>query len=157
MNTQNTTLNIFALDLRKQAPRSPRTRLGGFALLPRLLDKARADSVGAIGDYHTNCMIDQEFLSFAGVDYHELRSQLELGKSDGEIMEWVQANATEQRSPWEIEQWSDYQNRRAPKPFTEVEAYFRGVLESLSKSRSDVTTWTDLLDLDDYCSFGGVA
>jgi Domain of unknown function (DUF5069) len=30
---------IFALDLTKRPPRSPRLRLGGYALLPRMLDK----------------------------------------------------------------------------------------------------------------------
>lgn len=157
MNTQTNTISIIALDLAKQAPRSPRVRLGGYAILPRLLDKARADIAGMIGEYHTNCLIDQEFLGFAGIDYGDLRDQLELGKSDSEILGWIEANAKNTRSPWEIEQWSEYQNRRAPKPYTELEEYFRGVLKQWNASRGDVRTWVDLLDLDDYCSFGGVA
>ncbi len=157
MNTQKNTLAIVALDLTKQAPRSPRVRLGGYAVLPRLLDKARADISGTIGEYHTNCMLDQEFLSFAGIDYQSLRAQLELGKGDGEIFEWIEENATHSRTPWEIDQWNEHQNRRSPKPFTELEDYFRGVLETRNKSRGDVVSWPDLLDLDDFCSFGGVA
>ena len=132
-------------------------RLGGYAVLPRLLDKARADIAGTIGEYHTNCMLDEEFLTFAGIDYSEIRAQLELGKNDGEILEWIESNAKNQRGPWEIEQWCDYQNHRSPKPFTELETYFREVLERLNRSRGDVRSWPDLLDLDDYCSFGGEA
>ena len=31
-----------------------------------------------------------------------------LGKGDGEIFEWVHANAKTPRTPWEIEAWSGY-------------------------------------------------
>ena len=88
---EETTLS-HAPDLTRQAPRSPRVQLGGYALLPRLLDKCRADIEGNIGEYHTNCAIDQEFLTFAGVEYSELRVQLEEGKKDGEILQWIQEN-----------------------------------------------------------------
>ncbi|HEV2990626.1 MAG TPA: hypothetical protein VG759_19475 [Candidatus Angelobacter sp.] len=30
------------------------------------------------------------------------------GKGDGEIFEWVHANAKTPRTPWEIEAWSGY-------------------------------------------------
>lgn len=157
MNSQTNTNAIVAPNLTTQAPRSPRVRLGGYAVLPRLLDKARADIAGTIGEYHTNCPLDVEFLTFVGIDYKEIRSQLELGKGDGEILKWVEENSRNERRPWEIEQWNEYQSSRAPRPFTDPEKYFRGVLEGLSKSRGDVTSWLDLLDLDDYCSFGGEA
>src|ERR1035437_9387261 len=39
---QRNIMAIFAFDLTKQAPRSPRVRLGGFVILPRCLDKGRA-------------------------------------------------------------------------------------------------------------------
>jgi hypothetical protein len=34
-------------------------RLGGFALLPRMLDKCRATIAGKQGEYHYNCPNDQ--------------------------------------------------------------------------------------------------
>jgi hypothetical protein len=37
-----------APDLTKRPPRSPRVRLGGLALLPRMLDKGRATVAGTI-------------------------------------------------------------------------------------------------------------
>ena len=39
-------------DLTKQAPRSPRIRVGGYAILGRTLDKCRALIAGNIGEYH---------------------------------------------------------------------------------------------------------
>src|SRR5690606_17977213 len=126
-------------------------------ILPRLLDKCRASLAGTIGDYHTNCAIDQEFLSFVGIDYSELREQVASGKSDGELLRWIEARAATPRAPWEIEQWSAYQARRAPAPRTEAHDYFMATLASHSKERGDIRSWADLLDLDDYCSFGGAA
>lgn len=148
---------IAAPDLTAHAPRSPRSRLGGFAILPRLLDKCRADLVGRIGEYHTNCTIDQEFLSFAGIDYDVLRERLAEGLSDGEVLKWISSNAGETRTPWEISQWSDYQNHRSPAPNTGLYEYFSNTLSTIGEGREDIRSWADLLDLDDYCSFGGVA
>ena len=45
-------INYSVPDLSRHPPRSVRVRLGGFAHLPRLLDKARAESVGKNGPYH---------------------------------------------------------------------------------------------------------
>ena len=155
----NTEMNKHknAPDLTTCPPRSPRITLGGYAILPRLLDKVRADLAGVIGEYHTNCPIDKEFLTFVNIDYDELRAQLKLGKGDGEILEWIEGNAGSPRSPWEIQHWSNYQNHRAPGSLTDMEDYFRDTLGSLNRLRSDVKSWSDLLDLDDYCSFGGAA
>lgn len=157
MNTQNNDIALRAPDLTAYAPRSPRCKLGGYSILPRLLDKCRADLAGTIGEYHTNCPIDQEFLAFAGIDYAGLRERLAIGAGDGEVLRWIQENAANRQSPWEIEQWSEYQNRRAPQPHSEMADYFLSTLASHSKTRGDVRSWADLLDLDDYCSFGGVA
>src|SRR5512135_190240 len=51
-----------APDLTKRPPRSPRVRLGGYVILPRMLDKGRAAVAGTPGEYHYNCPMDQGFL-----------------------------------------------------------------------------------------------
>ncbi|HYY31745.1 MAG TPA: DUF5069 domain-containing protein [Chthoniobacterales bacterium] len=87
----------------------PRQRLGGYALLPRMLDKGRAKIAGTSGEYHYNCPLDQPILNFLGLDPGALREQLATGKGDGEILQWISENAQHKHAPWEIEQWSDYQ------------------------------------------------
>ncbi|HEX7632014.1 MAG TPA: DUF5069 domain-containing protein, partial [Lacunisphaera sp.] len=42
-------VNYSAPDLTRHPPRSPRTRLGGYVQLPRLIDKARAVAAGTAG------------------------------------------------------------------------------------------------------------
>src|SRR5947208_15967476 len=80
------------VDLTQRPPRSPRVRLGGYAILPRMLDKGRATIAGKNGEYHYACPLDQRFLDFTGIDPEPLKAQLAAGKGDGEILEWLQSN-----------------------------------------------------------------
>jgi hypothetical protein len=149
--------DFFPPDLTKRPPRSPRIRLGGYMLLPRMLDKGRAEIAGKGGEYRYSCPLDQRILSFLGLDSEALREQLAAGKGDGEILEWIDANAKHQHSPWEIEQWSDFMQRRGPDSDAESLQVFAEMVGKLSKTREDIKTWADLLDLDDHVTFGGKA
>jgi hypothetical protein len=145
-----------APDLTQRPPRSPRARLGGYVLLPRMLDKGRATIAGKNGEYHYNCPLDQAILGFLGLDPEALKVELAAGKGDGEILEWINANAKLQRTPWEIAQWSAWRETVVP---TDVETreYFNGLHKQAGEKREDIATWSDMLDLDDYVTFGGKA
>jgi hypothetical protein len=145
-----------APDLTKQPPRSPRVRLGGYATLPRMLDKGRATIAGKHGEYHYNCPLDQRLLGFAGIDADALKKQLAAGKGDGEILEWFEKNAKHKRSPAEIAAWSAFAEHRAPAD-VESRQYFNDLHSKSAPKREDISTWFDLLDVDDYVSFGGKA
>ena len=145
-----------APDLTKRPPRSPRVRLGGFALLPRMLDKGRATIAGKNGEYNYACPLDQRFLDFTGISPDALKKQLAAGKGDGEILEWVLKNAKHKRTDFEIAQWSDFAERRAPAD-AESREYFNKLHAQAASRREDIVTWFDLLDVDDYVSFGGSA
>lgn len=43
--------NTLAMDLTKDYPRSPREQLDGIMILPRAIDKARAQLEGKLGEY----------------------------------------------------------------------------------------------------------
>ena len=149
------TSNIPAPDLTQRPPRSPRCRLGGYVLLPRMLDKGRATLAEKNGEYHYNCPLDQHILNFLGLDPEKLLAELKTGKGDGEILEWIQQNAKNKRGPWEIQQWSDYHDRRGPDSDAETLQFFTGYVTKFTTTREDIRTWSDALDLDDYVSFGG--
>jgi Domain of unknown function (DUF5069) len=145
-----------APDLTKRAPRSARVRLGGYALLPRMLDKGRATIAGKNGEFHYNCPLDQHILEFLGLDAEALKKELETGKGDGEILEWITANAKNKHTAFEIEAWSDFMNRRAPADL-ESRQYFHEAQTKMAPKREDVSTWSELLDIDDFVTFGGIA
>jgi len=143
-----------APDLTQRAPRSPRVRLGGYVILPRMLDKGRAVIAGKNGEYNYACPMDQRFLDFVGIDPEALKQQLAAGKGDGEILAWIQQNAKHPHNDAEIAHWSTYAEQRAPSD-TESREFFHGVHAKVAPKREDIASWFDLLDLDDYVSFGG--
>ena len=148
---------IANTDLTQRPPRSMRSRLGGFVLLPRILDKGRATLAGKNGEYNYNSPTDQHLVRFLGLDLEALLEELAKGKVDGEILEWVKANATTPRAPWEIEAWSAYIEKRGPDSDAETLSGFAEYVGQHSKTREDIKTWFDALDLDDFVSFGGKA
>ena len=152
--TTDTEKRIVAPDLRQRPPRSPRVRLGGYVILPRMLDKGRATIAEQNGEYHYACPIDQHLLNYTGIDPDQLKEELAAGKGDSNILEWIQANARHNREPWEIVQWSSYHEARVPSDY-ETREYFNELHEQASVLREDIVTWFDLLDLDDYTTFGG--
>ena len=80
--------NLGAPDLTRRPPRSPRSRLGGYTLLPRMLDKGRATLAGTNGEYHFNCPLDQRFLGFAGIDPKKLLAELQTHRWDRAPTSW---------------------------------------------------------------------
>ncbi len=146
---------ISAPDLRQGPPRSPRCRLGGYVILPRMLDKGRATIAGQNGEFNYDAPFDQHVINFLGFEPAALLEQLAAGKGDGEILAWLSAGARHQHTPWEIEQWSEYMLRRTPDSDEETLMFFFRRVGSFTKTREDIRTWMDLIDLDDLVTFGG--
>ena len=109
----NTNMNP-APNLTQRPPRSPRIRLGGYVILARVLDKARAELAGTAGEYKYNNPMDRHWFRFTGITPEALKAELATGKGDGEILAWVEEHAQPKRLPWEIQQWSAYHNERGP-------------------------------------------
>jgi hypothetical protein len=146
---------ISAPDLTKRPPRSPHCRLGGYVTLPRLLDKGRATIAGTNGEFNYDAPIDQRLKDFLGLDMDALKEELAAGKGDGEILEWINANAKHKRAEWEIDAWSSFMTRRGASGDVETLQFFVEYVGKFSKDREDVKTWFDLVDLYDHVTFGG--
>ena len=147
----------YYIDLTRRPPRSFRVRLGNYVVLARMLDKGRATLAGKNGEYIYNSPTDQRLVQFLGFDPDALLKELATGKSDGEMLEWVQAHSKTPRSAWAIEAWSAFMEKRAPDSDAETLASFAKLLGRLSKTREDVKTLFEFGELDDYVSFGGKA
>jgi hypothetical protein len=119
-----------------------------------MLDKGRALIVGKQGEYDYACPTDERFLNFVGIDPEALKKQLATGQGDNEILEWIEKNAKIKRTDSEIAAWSVHCERRAPSD-TDSRDFFQGIHAKVAPKREDITTWFELLDLDDYVSFGG--
>ena len=147
-------MSLHTPDLTKFPPRSARIRLGGYVILPRCLDKGRATLAGKNGEYHYACPLDMAFLDFVGIDPEALKK--ELGKSDTEVLAWITAKAKNKRSEPEIIAWTQWQENRAPNT-PDSRDYLNGLHKGAAAARTDIITWFDALDADDYASFGSKA
>lgn len=145
------------MNLTQRPPRSPRVRLGGYVLLPRLLDKCRAEIAGTAGEYHYNCPMDRRFMDFAGVDHEALKAEVAKGLGDGEVLAWILKNRQHQHSDWEIAQWSAYRESAAPSDNEGREFVSQQIANGGGAEREDLGTWFDYLDFDDHVTFGGKA
>lgn len=148
----NSRVNYQAPDLTRHPPRSPRTRLGGYVHLPRLIDKARAVAGGRVGDYHYPCPFDKKFFGFTGLDADAFLAEVKSGKSDAELLAYVQAKST--RQPSEIASWSSWMEQWTPSA-PDVREFFNEVHRKNAPHREDIATWFEWLELDDFVTFGG--
>ena len=138
-------------DLTKEAPRSPKTKLGGFVILARTIDKCRALLWGNIGEYHFDCPLDNMLFGPMAIDANEFKAEVERGASDQEMVQWMQAHG-KMKSPEEVRAWSEQMMAANPYENPEKRDWF---VEQVSVYKLDpkTTTLFDWLDVDDRESY----
>src|ERR1700680_2256668 len=97
---------VSGLDLTTVAPRSPRVRVGGYALLGRNIEKGRALVGGNIGYYHFDCPLDNMLFGFKGVKGDDFKAEIEKGANDREMAQWGDAHGYQQ-PPDEVQSGCD--------------------------------------------------
>jgi len=87
-----------ARDLIMQPPRSPYEKFLGLVNLPRLLDKARADLAGKLGEYHWRVGQSLALLEFLGIGPDDLFEAAQRDSSDVVLCQWILENMAERSS-----------------------------------------------------------
>ncbi len=135
------------MDLRKNYPHSPREKMAGYAHLARMIDKCRATLAGTQGEYKYPCPLDQWLLEFSGIKAEQFTAAVRSTRDDKAVADWFKKTA-KPHSADEIERWN--QTFLSSEPDTdEKRAYHRGLVNAIDLSRTDITTWVDMLDLDE--------
>ncbi|MGC2404970.1 MAG: DUF5069 domain-containing protein [Candidatus Cybelea sp.] len=134
------------MDLTKEYPRSVHEKWQGVVQLGRTIDKGRAVAHGNIGEYHYNCPMDQAVLGFLGINHERLLDAIHNANGDVEIEAFTRP-FIEGKSRDELERW----NREwlSHEPEGESRNAFLNLRAQIAPDRTDVTTWPDLLDLDE--------
>jgi hypothetical protein len=121
--------------------------MAGIVSLPRVIDKARADAEGTLGDYDVDCPHDRPVLEFLGTDYATFSAKIkDLKYDDAAIEAWARTKLAA-HPPAEIAAFNAA--RRNWGPDEHSRPYFDQLRAKVAAGRSDVTTWFDLLDLDE--------
>ena len=141
-------------DLTSRAPRTPYCRdVAGIYALARMADKGRADRAGHLGDYIYNCPIDQAVLEFLEISAEDFQEAAYRNPNDLELGNWIREQSA--RTQDQISTFNMRISRKGPEN-DEQRAIFEKAIHNVAPERTDVTTWFDLLDLDDEASFNAV-
>ncbi len=141
---------ITGKDLTNEAPRSPRLRVGGYAILGRTIDKCRALVAGNIGEYHFDCPLDRTLFGFKGIRGEDFRAQIEQGRSDEEIIEWLNQSG-EEKTPAQIRRWSEKMEASSLHDDLEKRDFFVEETKKLGLDPEKTTTFA-WLEVDDRVS-----
>ena len=136
-------------------PRSPREKLGGYILLPRLIDKVRlAAKEDLPPEYHGNLLnpafalaLDARFLTFTGLESEVLRQAILSADSDEAVLAWVQQHA-KPHSEQEKQAWANAVD--GYRPDAAVVAHRKKLYPALA-AKVDVAAISvlDLIDMDE--------
>ncbi|MBV9008296.1 MAG: DUF5069 domain-containing protein [Verrucomicrobia bacterium] len=143
-------LRSVTRDLRKQPPRSPREKLGGFVIAARMVDKARADLLGINGEYNFYpCGLGAYFWKFTGLDAMKFKEFVGTGAGDEEIDRWIRENAT-QKDALAIIKWNNEMiGLRLCDLSDQVQEYFETYIPQFCKPESKVKFFFDVYDVEE--------
>jgi len=139
-----------AKDFTKEPPASPSDRVGGYVILARLADKARASFLGGnLSDYHTDCPLDHMLLDWKGVPYADIKKEIVAGADDEALAKYLDAHGTK-KSAEEIEKWSDSMEEMNPYMNPEKKEWWVGECAKMDLDPSTTTLfeWLDAGDAE---------
>ena len=145
-------MSTQAKDLTKEAPASPSSRVGGYVILARLADKARAAFLGGnVGEYHTGCPLDLYLLDWKGVAYDEIKQEIVNGADDHALAAYLDTHG-QPKTREEVAAWSD--SMEAASMYSDPQKG-KVFAERVSKLGLDPATTTTFqwLEADDKASY----
>jgi hypothetical protein len=135
------------MDLRIDFPRSMRVTLAGYVHLARMIDKCRAVLAGTEGEYIYPCPMDERLMEFAGITSETFTAAVKANPTDDGVAAWFQEVATPHTSD-ELEEWNQKLLLRGPSSPESLER-FNKYRDAVDPSRTDITAWSDLQDLEE--------
>ncbi len=118
----------------------------GIVQLARTTDKAKAVVEGRIGEYKYDCPMDQGLFEYLGMDPKAFLSIVKDAKDDLEIEKYANTFVAK-KDPRSVEAFNKKWLSEAP--IGESLKHFNELRSKIAPSRTDVTSWSDLLDLEE--------
>lgn len=144
------------LDLRTRPPRSPYEELDGLMLMPRTIDKLRAQLPGGNpGEYYINGPIkgiSGYLLERLGIGEDELREAVRDSESEVDVAAWLRDHTDASQYPA-----INATLRRIKPKHAENEAWLRAEYAATIAAHPELEFIVDILVADDRRLYGGVA
>lgn len=124
-----------------------RVKLAGHVHLARMIDKCRAVLAGTEGEYIYPCPMDERLMEFAGMTSDQFTAAVKANPDDAGVVAWFQQSARSHQ-PAELDEWNQTLLARGPSSPASA-AKFKKYLDAIDPSRTDITAWADLQDLEE--------
>jgi len=134
------------MDLSKVFPRSPKQKIAGLVHLGRMIDKARAYKEKRLADYIYPCPLDNIILNFLCIEADTF-ANITVEKKEEEISNWVK-ELIKSKTPSDLVLINKIILEKKPDSEDRLQ-YYNKTRDKIDPSRSDVTTWADLMDLEE--------
>ena len=135
------------MDLRTGFPRSMKVKIAGHAHVARMIDKCRATLAGTEGEYIYPCPMDERLLEFSGLTSEQFTAAVRANPTDEGVAAWFAQSAKPHRLD-QLEEWNQTLLARGPSS-PESAVKFKKYLDAIDPSRTDITAWSDLQDLEE--------
>ena len=124
-----------------------RVKMEGYVHLARMIDKCRAVLAKTEGEYIYPCPMDDRLMKFSGITDKEFTAAVKASPSDDAMAKWFTQTA-KAHPPAELEAWNRMMLSRGPST-SEKQEYFNKLRNAVDSSRTDLTAWADLQDLEE--------
>ena len=142
------------VDLEVRPPRTAFLRsVAGIVGAARMADKARGKRAGRLGAYKygDDSFVDRSILEFLGISQDNFEEAAWNNPNDAELTEWIRAQAAYTASTVSVlNEWLTGRGIHTPG----IEETFRTRRDEVCPGRVEVTTYLELMDIDDELSFG---
>ncbi len=135
------------MDLRTTFPRSMRVTLEGYVHLARMIDKCRAVLAGTEGEYIYPCPMDDRLMEFAGITSDQFTAAVKQHPTDDGVALWFQ-QIVKPHSQAEVDEWNRMMLNRGPST-PEKQTSFNKYRDTVDPSRTDLSSWAGLQDLEE--------
>ena len=121
--------------------------MNGYVHLARMIDKCRAVLAGTEGEYIYPCPMDERLMEFTGITADQFTASVKANPSDEAVADWFTRTA-KAHAPAELDAWNRMMLTRGPST-PRKQASFNKLRNQIDPSRTDLTAWADLQDLEE--------
>ena len=112
-----------------------------------MIDKCRAVLAGTEGEYIYPCPMDERLLEFAGLTAQQFTEAVKSSHTDDSVAQWF-GHVAKPHARAEMEAWNHLMLSRGPST-PEKQASYNKYRDAVDPSRTDLTSWADLQDLEE--------
>jgi hypothetical protein len=134
------------MNLVESIPRSPKIMMRDLVMVPRMIDKARAYNLNTLGEYIFPCPLDKIILEFLGTNHREFSYQTQ-NLSDKEMSSWIEKKCFH-RSKGDKDRINKKILDRKPDTRESLNR-FKEIQNKLNPVAKNVTTWIELIELEE--------